>query len=707
MDESRRTSLSYSLTNIPIPSPNAYRKRLIEKVESVIKRMRWRAFYFLREGENSGSAEEKFGLKSKKCPPQIEELKPFEDDMIKLIENIDFRRVSDPFQDNLKKDIRSIKSSNDVSVRADKTRNLYKIPKDRYSKLLRENITKHYKSAPEHLYDDINDEAQRIASRLKLDDRMEVLAKSDAFLTLKDHKENFATAWPCRLINPAKPEMGKISKNILDGIVNTLREKTRINLWRNTAAVIDWFRIIEGKEDLTFLCFDIVDFYPSITEDLLRDALTFARKYVDISDDDMNIIFHSRKSLLFENGKAWMKREKDGLFDVTMGSYDGAEVCELVGAYLLNKLAEHLDKSSTGLYRDDGLAALRGCTGHAADATRKKIIRAVKELGLRITIEVNLKVVNFLDVTLNLNNGRYHPYRKPNDNPLYINKLSNHPPRILENLPAAISKRVSDISCDQQAFSDAAPMYEQALVASGFQGKLRFTQQSMNTKKRKRQRNVIWFNPPFSKSVSTNVARRFLQLVSKHFPKASKLHKIFNRNTLKVSYSCMPNMASIISTNNRMLCREPEPTRPCNCRAKDKCPLDGKCQTDCIVYKAVVTNNTTGASREYIGLTEPPFKQRYANHLTSIRHEKYENSTELSKYVWELKRRQEDFSVKWRICNRARPYNNQSKRCDLCLTEKLRIMTSDKSTNLNKKSELVSKCRHANKFCLSSSSKIT
>ena len=646
MDEPRRTNLSYSLKNIPIPSPNAYRKRLIEKVESVIKRMRWRAFYFLREGENSGSAEEKFGLKSKKCPPQIEELKPFEDDMIKLIENIDFRRVSDPFQDNLKKDIRSIKSSNDVSVRAEKTRNLYKIPKDRYSKLLRENITKHYKSAPEHLYDDINDEAQRIASRLKLDDRMEVLAKSDAFLTLKDHKENFATAWPCRLINPAKPEMGKISKIILDGMVNTLREKTRINLWRNTAAVIDWFRIIEGKEDLTFLCFDIVDFYPSITEDLLRDALTFARKYVDISDDDMNIIFHSRKSLLFENGKAWMKREKDGLFDVTMGSYDGAEVCELVGAYLLNKLAEHLDKSSTGLYRDDGLAALRGCTGHAADATRKKIIRAVKELGLRITIEVNLKVVNFLDITLNLNSGRYYPYRKPNDNPLYINKLSNHPPRILENLPAAISKRVSDISCDQQAFSDAAPMYEQALVASGFQGKLRFTQQSMNTKKRKRQRNVIWFNPPFSKSVSTNVARRFLQLVSKHFPKASKLHKIFNRNTLKVSYSCMPNMASIISTNNRMLCREPEPTRPCNCRAKDKCPLDGKCQTDCIVYKAVVTNNTTGASREYIGLTEPPFKQRYANHLTSIRHEKYENSTELSKYVWELKRRQEDFSVK-------------------------------------------------------------
>ena len=164
-------------------------------------------------------------------------------------------------------------------------------------------------------------------------------------------------------------------------------------------------------------------------------------------------------------------------------------------------------------------------------------------------------------------------------------------------------------------------MYEQALVASGFQGKLRFTQQSMNTKKCKRQRNVIWFNPPFSKSVSTNVARRFLQLVSKHFPKASKLHKIFNRNTLKVSYSCMPNMASIISTNNRKLCQEPESTRPCNCRAKDKCPLDGKCQTDCIVYKAVVTSNTTGASREYIGLTEPPSSRdmRTTSHQSGTR----------------------------------------------------------------------------------------
>ena len=69
-----------------------------------------------------------------------------------------------------------------------------------------------------------------------------------------------------------------------------------------------------------------------------------------------------------------------------------------------------------------------------------------------------------------------------------------------------------------------------------------------------RKRNIIWFNPPYSKNVKTNVAQKFLRLIDKHFPKTSKLHKIFNRNTVKVSYSCMPNVKSTISShNNRVL----------------------------------------------------------------------------------------------------------------------------------------------------------
>ena len=108
-----------------------------------------------------------------------------------------------------------------------------------------------------------------------------------------------------------------------------------------------------------------------------------------------------------------------GLFDVTMGSYDRADVCEQVGIYVLNTLANKYDKNNIGLYRDDGLAAFKNTSSNKADKIKKDITRIFKESGLRITIQTNLKVVNFLDITLNLNNGKCYPYWKPNDKPVY------------------------------------------------------------------------------------------------------------------------------------------------------------------------------------------------------------------------------------------------------------------------------------------------
>ena len=706
-DHPKRMNLGYSLKNIPIPTDKEYTKRLIEKVESVIKRMRWRAFFFLKGMDDTEPTDEsdnlRFGFKSKRCPPKVEELCAFEADLASMIENIVFRPVTDKFQNKLQKDIRRIKNMEEVIIRADKTRNLYAVTKVQHDKLLHDNVTKHYKAAPKSLQSEINMEAKAIAKRLKLDDRMETLARSEAFLTLKDHKENFENTLPCRLINPAKPEMGLVSKQILEKIVSTVREKTKINLWKNTAAVIDWFKRIEEKDRHTFLSFDIVEFYPSISEKLLLDALNFAQQHVEITDDEMEVILHSRKSLLFANGKTWRKREKDSLFDVTMGSYDGAEVCELVGAFLLNELAECNDSKSMGLYRDDGLAALKDAPGHDADLARKKTLQVFKQHGLRITINTNLKIVNFLDATFDLNNGKYYPFRKPNDQPLYINRLSNHQPNILKNIPLAISKRVSSISSDRQVFSEAKYAYEEALAASGFKDQLEYTPQEQTPgekRKRKRQRRIIWFNPPFSKNVATNVGRRFLQLMKKHFPPKSRLSKIFNNNTLKVSYSCMSNMGSIIRSHNRKLLRDEEPDKPCNCNDKANCPLDGKCRSECIVYKATIESETEG-TKEYIGLSEPPFKARYNNHLTSFRHSKHENNTELAKHVWSLKRNEEEPKVRWSIADRAHGYTNESKRCNLCLAEKYHIITADPAKRLNKRAELVSKCRHANKFCLS------
>ena len=95
------------------------------------------------------------------------------------------------------------------------------------------------------------------------------------------------------------------------------------------------------------------------------------------------------------------------MFDVTMGSFDGAEVCELIGLFLLDDLGDKYGKNNVGLYRDDGLVLPRNASGPQSEQTRKDITREFKKQGLNISISANLKICNFLDVTLNLTDGTY------------------------------------------------------------------------------------------------------------------------------------------------------------------------------------------------------------------------------------------------------------------------------------------------------------
>ena len=141
-----------------------------------------------------------------------------------------------------------------------------------------------------------------------------------------------------------------------------------------------------------------------------------------ITKDEISIIKHARKSVLFNDGKPWTKKDSNSLFDVTMGSYDGAEICELVGLFILNKLGQKFGKENIGLYKDDGLAIMKSKSARLADKTRKELHKCFEQFGLKITAEANLHVVNFLDVTFDLNNGKFKPYRKPNDDLLYINR---------------------------------------------------------------------------------------------------------------------------------------------------------------------------------------------------------------------------------------------------------------------------------------------
>ena len=119
-----------------------------------------------------------------------------------------------------------------------------------------------------------------------------------------------------------------------------------------------------------------------------------------------------------------------------------------------------------------------------------------------------------------------------------------------------------------------------------------------------------------------------------------------------------------------------------------------------IIYNAeITTTDSKTTPKNYIGLAEGTFKQRFNQYQVTFRHRKYTNSTELSKYIWQLKDNSVNFNINWSIYARAGPYNT-TKRCDLCLTEKVMIIKSNSNNLLNKRSELISKCRHENKFYL-------
>ena len=213
----------------------------------------------------------------------------------------------------------------------------------------------------------------------------------------------------------------------------------------------------------------------------------------------------------------------------------------------------------------------------------------------------------------------------------------------------------------------------------------------------------MWLNPPFSSNVETNVARKFLKLVKKHFSKHC-YHKIFNKNNIKVSYSCMDNMEKLVKKHNNNLLRKNDTNKQnCNCRANNTCPLDGKCLSSNIVYSAEVLIGNNQHGDKYFGICQTEFKTRLGNHKNSFKNRQKEKDTELSKYIWNLKDKNiTNYSIKWSIVKQTSGYNSVTNSCNLCLSEKLVICNfRDKDRLINKRMDLVSKCRHENKFILS------
>jgi len=150
---------------------------------------------------------------------------------------------------------------------------------------------------------------------------------------------------------------------------------------------------------------------------------------------------------------------------------------------------------------------------------------------------------------------------------------------------------------------------------------------------RKRSRKIIWFNPPYS----SNVTKCFLRLIDKNFPRGHQFHKLFNRNTIKLSYSCLPNVGSILaSTRHQAQDETARKAKLCNCRKPEMCPLKEQCLKAAVIYEATVAVEKEKKEHKYIGLTENTFKTRFSSHTSSFKLEK-KNQTELSKKIWELK----------------------------------------------------------------------
>ena len=435
---------------------------------------------------------------------------------------------------------------------------------------------------------------------------------------------------------------------------------------------------------------------------------------------DEEMILQCRRSFLFCEGQPWTKIGSEN-FDVPMGSYDGAEICELVGLYILHKLTSGknpiFEKENCGIYRDDGIAIIKikGSRRIAENDINPKLRKIFKSENLNITIDPLTPVTNYLDVVFNLKKHVHEPYRKPEDDPVYINVDSDHPKHIIKHIPKMIEQRLSTLSSTKDIFDTQKAPYEKALKDSGYvyvcpiseepAYKLKY-QKPEKYKRKRKPRKIIYFNPPFSKSVKTNVIKLFLSLIDKHFPKGHKLHKCFNRNTVKATYCTLSNMMDKIGNHNtKILGKENEPKveivngipKKC-CEDQANCPMmPDRCDQANVIYQADV--HAEDRVMSYYGLTENEFKKRCSAHKSSFRKIPI-NHTTLSSYIWKLKDRKIPHFVNWSIKARGHPFSSRGRSCDLCITEKLVILTADQNSMLNKRDELLETCRHQRKHLL-------
>ena len=139
--------------------------------------------------------------------------------------------------------------------------------------------------------------------------------------------------------------------------------------------------------------------------------------------------------------------------------------------------------------------------------------------------------------------------------------------------------------------------------------------ESSTQRRRNRPRKILWFNPPYNMDVINNLGKEFFKLLKRNFHSWSPLHKIVNKNCVKLSYSCMPNINGIINWSNiaKLSKDKNKVIAKCNRRDEVRCPMEGKCKQECVVYKVEVYSDSNNKRNKmiYIGSTLGDFKTRY------------------------------------------------------------------------------------------------
>ena len=289
------------------------------------------------------------------------------------------------------------------------------------------------------------------------------------------------------------------------------------------------------------------------------------------------------------------------------------------------------------------------------------------------------------------------PYKKPNTEITYVSNLSNHPKYIRNHIPTMIKKRLTTLSSDETAFNLVKDEYNQALLKSNYTPDMSYDTNPLSQKKgRKRKRKVIYFQPPYSATVKTPIGKMFLNLIKKHFNPQHPFYKILNPRSIKLSYSCLPNVkAKITGCNKKILkVRDEDDKKLCNCQKSRTCPVNGKCLLEKVVYKAEVTD-AVGETKVYVGSTGKSFKERYNTHKATLKHKDHPSGTALSRHFWKTKLAdKKDPKITWSILNRASTATSERFGCTVCNMEKIAIARTDKDRSLNRRNELVSSCPH-------------